>query len=189
MAGAAKDLSYEEALAREPYLLPTDDRPSLDSASSLDTADVDELIKELTSVSRHLGSRHSPSEAADVSRFAKSAYLTLGCLCVSLGTIGIIVPGLPTTIFMIVALWAFTKSSPQMRAWLIEHKHFGPALQHWVKHRSIPTRARQIALASLLGSALFIGYTVSSLACLAFILFVCAPVASYLWTLPANPEN
>ena len=189
MAGAAKEFEYKEALPQEPYLLPAEDRPAADSAAPLDPADVDELVKELTAVSRHLGSRHSPSEAAEVSKFAKPAYLTLGGLCISIGTIGIVVPGLPTTIFMIVALWAFTKSSPQMRTWLIEHKHFGPTLQHWVKHRSIPTRARQFALASLLGSAVFIGYTVSSLACLAFILFVGAPVASFLWTLPANPEN
>ena len=188
MAGAAKELGYEEALAKEPYLLPTDSRPSDDAASPLEAADVDELLKELKAVSRQLRSEDA-HESIDVSRFTRPLYLTLGCLSVSIGTVGVFVPGLPTTVFMIVALWSFTRSSPQMRDWLYNHRHFGPALQNWVKHRSIPVRARQIALASLLISALFIGYAISSLACLAFILFVCAPVASFLWTLPANSEN
>lgn len=149
-----------------------------------------DLRSELDDVSQHL---HSASETQgdirEISTLGRYSYLSLGGLCVAFGTIGIFVPGLPTTIFMIIALWSFTRSSPKMRDWLYNHRHFGPALQNWVNHRSIPTRARQIALASLLISALVISQTVSGLACLAFILFICTPVASFLWTLPANPKN
>ena len=188
MAGAAKEFGYEEAPEQEPPVATTDSRPDSQTNLAPEAVDVDDLRKELEAVSRHLHADTTLSEHADVSRISKILYLGLGSFCVALGTIGVFVPGLPTTIFMIVALWAFTRSSARMRDWLYNHRHFGPALQNWVKHRSIPTAARQIALASLLFSALFIGYVFSSLACLAFILFVCAPVASFLWTLPADTD-
>ena len=61
----------------------------------------------------------------------KIILLSLGWICVGLGFIGIFVPGLPTTIFLIVALWAFTKSSKKLRIWLLNHKKFGPILKNW----------------------------------------------------------
>lgn len=188
MAGAAKEFGYEEAPEQEPPVVATESHPASQTSLAPEAVDVDDLRKELEAVSRHLHPDATSSEHADVSRIGKILYLGLGCFCVALGTIGVFVPGLPTTVFMIVALWAFTRSSARMRDWLYNHRHFGPALQNWVTHRSIPTAARQIALASLLFSALVIGYVFSSLACLAFILFVCAPVASFLWTLPADTD-
>lgn len=196
MAGTTNKFKNEAASpseqpVSEAYASLLDVRPSREPVSE------DELRLELEAISKHLQAHSDIKEsgfddaeagAREISVIGKYSYLSLGGLCVALGTIGVLVPGLPTTVFMIVALWAFTKSSPKMRDWLYNHRHFGPALQNWVKHRSIPTRARQIALASLLISALVIGQTVSGLACLAFILFVCTPVASFLWTLPTNPE-
>lgn len=186
MAETANEFGYEDAPVQQPPLSTT---PVSQVGPAPASVDVDVLRTELETVSRHMHSDDALSEHTNVSTIAKLSYMTLGGFCVTLGTIGIFVPGLPTTVFMIVALWAFTRSSAPMRDWLYNHRHFGPALQNWVKHRSIPTSARQIALASLLISALFIGYTFSSLACLAFILFVCAPVASFLWTLPADTDH
>lgn len=158
--------------------------------------DSDEALHtELKSLSRqeheadHPVANTDDEQKVSAGLLARPVYLGIGSLCFSLGTIGVFVPGLPTTVFMIIALWAFTRSSPSMRAWLYNHRHFGPSLQDWEKYRSIPTRARQFALASLLVSTLVIGYNFNGLVCLAFILFVCVPVASFLWTLPASPES
>ena len=68
--------------------------------------------------------------------------ISLGWFCVGLGFIGIFVPGIPTTIFLIIALWAFTKSSKKLRNWLLNHKKFGPILQNWESHRVVPRRAK-----------------------------------------------
>ena len=73
---------------------------------------------------------------------SKIVLLALGWICVSLGFIGIFVPGLPTTIFLIIALWAFTKSSKRLRNWLLNHKRFGPILRNWQEHRVVPLRAK-----------------------------------------------
>lgn len=77
---------------------------------------------------------------------AKPALLGLGWLCVGLGMIGVVVPGMPTTIFLIIALWAFSKSSDRFHNWLYEHPYFGPPLRNWSAHRVIPLRAKVYAV-------------------------------------------
>ncbi len=72
--------------------------------------------------------------------------LALGWICVGLGMIGIVVPGLPTTPFMLVALWAFAQGSRRFHDWLWHHRYFGPPLQDWYQRRIIPRRAKITAL-------------------------------------------
>ncbi|SVB26221.1 uncharacterized protein METZ01_LOCUS179075, partial [marine metagenome] len=68
--------------------------------------------------------------------------LALGWGCVGLAFIGIFLPGIPTTPFLIVALWAFAQSSKKFHAWLLNHKRFGPILQNWESHRVVPRKAK-----------------------------------------------
>ena len=77
---------------------------------------------------------------------ARPLLFALGWLCVVLGMIGVFVPGMPTTIFLIVALWAFARSSERFHTWLYEHPRFGPPLQAWSTYRIIPVRAKILAV-------------------------------------------
>jgi uncharacterized membrane protein YbaN (DUF454 family) len=72
-----------------------------------------------------------------------------GVLCVVAGIIGVFVPLWPTTIFMILALWAFARSSPRLHNWLLTHRRFGPPLQAWERHGAIPAWAKLLAVVSL----------------------------------------
>ena len=83
--------------------------------------------------------------------------ISLGWLCVGLGFIGIIVPGIPTTIFLIISLWAFTKSSNKLRYWLLHHKRFGPILNNWQQHKVVPLRAKTLMVA-LMSLTVFLFY-------------------------------
>jgi uncharacterized membrane protein YbaN (DUF454 family) len=89
--------------------------------------------------------------------------MAFGCLCVATGIVGIFIPGLPTTIFLIIALWAFTRSSPRLEAWLLGHRRFGPPLRAWRRDGAIPRRAKYIAVAMIATSWIVIALVTDSL--------------------------
>lgn len=72
-----------------------------------------------------------------------------GLFFVALGGVGVVVPGLPTTVFILMAAACFAKSSPALHHWLVANRLFGPMIYHWEKSRSIPRRARKMALLTI----------------------------------------
>ncbi|QCI99035.1 YbaN family protein [Agrobacterium larrymoorei] len=76
-------------------------------------------------------------------------YLCLGWLMVATGIVGAFLPVLPTTPFLLIALWCFSKSSPKLEAWLLSHPKFGEPLRNWRENGAIPRRAK-IAAVSLM---------------------------------------
>lgn len=68
-----------------------------------------------------------------------------GC-CLVLGIAGVILPGLPGTVFLLLALWAFSKSSARLHLWLFNHPRFGAPLRAWHARRAIPRAAKCMAL-------------------------------------------
>ncbi|MCK8464861.1 YbaN family protein [Aliiroseovarius sp. S1339] len=76
-------------------------------------------------------------------------YIALGWGAVALGLLGVILPVLPTTPFLLVAAFAFGKGSPKARAWLIDHAHFGPAIQDWEERGAISRRAKTLAVSMM----------------------------------------
>ena len=85
-------------------------------------------------------------------RAARFGYLALGCVLVALGVIGAFLPVMPTTVFLIGALWAFSMSSKRLETWLLEHPRFGPRLVAWREHRVIPRRVKVFAFSSMAAS-------------------------------------
>lgn len=88
------------------------------------------------------------------SRTARYALICLGWLCVGLGVVGIVVPGLPTTPFLLIAAWAFSKSSERFQAWLINHPRFGPYVKDWRERGAIPRKAKFLAVGMMTTSFL-----------------------------------
>lgn len=85
-------------------------------------------------------------------------YLLLAALSFCIGVVGIFVPLLPTTVFMLVAVWAASRSSPEFAAWLRGHPRFGPAILAWESERAIPRRAKVLACLLLSISLVVIGF-------------------------------
>lgn len=83
-------------------------------------------------------------------------YFLLGSCCFGLGAVGAVLPGLPTTPFMLLALWAFSKSSQRFHDWLYNNALFGPPLQQWHAHRVIPGRAKLLAVATMAASFIYL---------------------------------
>ena len=116
--------------------------------------------------------------------------LGLGWVCVSLGFIGIFVPGLPTTIFLIIALWAFTKSSKKLRFWLLNHKRFGPILRNWQEHKVVPHRAKIVMVIMQAFVVIIVQYTFENLFITLGLTVILVIVAWYVISLPSRvPES
>lgn len=75
-------------------------------------------------------------------------YLLIACgwLCVFLGVLGIVIPGLPTTPFMLLAATCFSKSSKRFHQWLLNNKVFGPIISDWQNQRIIRKKIKYRAL-------------------------------------------
>ena len=74
---------------------------------------------------------------------------SLGVLCIVLGVIGVFVPGVPTTEFVLAASYLFAHSSPRLQRWLESNRWFGPTLRRFRETRSMPRKTKMIALASM----------------------------------------
>jgi uncharacterized membrane protein YbaN (DUF454 family) len=86
----------------------------------------------------------------------KSLYFILGWIFFVIGGIGAFLPVLPTTPFMLLALWAFSKSSERFHHWLYHHRVFGPPLQQWQQYRVIPRMAKFMAVSVMLLSSVYL---------------------------------
>ncbi|MGN7611548.1 YbaN family protein [Magnetococcales bacterium HHB-1] len=86
----------------------------------------------------------------------KLLFLFLGFCFFVLGIIGAFLPVLPTTPFMILALWCFARSSDRLHTWLYNHRLFGPTLQRWDKYRVIPPIAKFAAVSAMIISYVYI---------------------------------
>lgn len=74
----------------------------------------------------------------------------------ALGFVGAFLPVLPTTPFMILALWGFSKGSETLHNWLYNHPKYGDTLRDWDKYRMIPVKAKMTAVSMMLLSAIFL---------------------------------
>jgi len=120
----------------------------------------------------------------------KIILISLGWLCVGMGFIGIFVPGIPTTIFLIIALWAFTKSSEKLRHWLLNHKRFGPILNNWQQHKVVPRRAKILMVVLMSLAVVLFYYSLQNLYLTIGLIIILVSVAIYVISLPSKiPEN
>jgi uncharacterized membrane protein YbaN (DUF454 family) len=115
----------------------------------------------------------------------RRAYLLIGWTGIGLGTLGIFLPLLPTTVFVILAAWAFAKADPRWHAWLVNHPRFGPLLDCWQRHRALPRRAKLAALVALALSYAITAWAFGPTSWAAILGGVCiAGVAVYIAHLP-----
>ncbi|MGI9282555.1 MAG: YbaN family protein [Endozoicomonas sp.] len=79
----------------------------------------------------------------------RSLYQGLAILCIILGIIGALLPLMPTTVFLLMAVWLSVRSSPKLNEWLLGHPKFGPVLREYLHDRALSPKIGYRALAVL----------------------------------------
>lgn len=83
-------------------------------------------------------------------------WLILGCVMLALGVIGAFLPVMPTTIFLILAVGCFSRSSPRLERWLLDSPTYGPSLRAWREQGAVSRKGKLYAsLGMAVGYGLF----------------------------------
>ena len=90
----------------------------------------------------------------------KIVLIVIGSIALALGFMGIFVPLLPTTPFLLLAAALYFRSSPRLYKWLLSQKHLGPYIRNFMEHKSIPLKIKVISVSmvwlTLLNCAIFV---------------------------------
>lgn len=84
--------------------------------------------------------------------FKKITFLVIGWVFVGLAILGVVLPVLPTTPMLIVAVWAFSKSSPTLAARIRNDRRFGPLVRDWQDYGRIPIYGKIAAVVMMFGA-------------------------------------
>ena len=126
-----------------------------------------------------------PTQA--VWRVTRVAWQAGGAVCVALGVIGIPLPLLPTTPFLLLAAYCFARGSERLHDWLVTHPRLGPPIRDWRRHGAISRRAKWLAGAALLaafGAAALFGAPKYALAIQVVVL---SGAAAFIFSRPSPP--
>lgn len=120
-------------------------------------------------------------------RFTARLWQALALLCVGIAMLGTVVPLLPTTPFLLIAVAAGSRGSPALGRWLESHPRFGPLLRDWRDHRAIRPRVKRLALALIAASWLFTLVSVQIAFARTAATLVLLAVTAFIATRPDGP--
>jgi hypothetical protein len=116
-------------------------------------------------------------------------WLLAGLLAVAIGAVGIVLPLLPTTPFLLIAAFAFARSSTRLNNWLLEHRSFGPLINNWHRDGSIDRKVKRIAIVVILMTPLITWLFGAPLWIIVCQVVVLSAAAVYILTRPLPTEG
>ena len=127
----------------------------------------------------------------------RTILIIIGWLAVVLGTLGVVLPLLPTTPFILLpttpfillAAWCFARSSPRFHHWLLYRSWFGGYLRHWQKHRAMPPGAKPRAIAVILTTFAISLWLVKMMWVRILMLIILSCLLIFMWRIPVVDEK
>jgi hypothetical protein len=108
-----------------------------------------------------------------------------GWLALAAGIVGIFLPLLPTTPFVLLAAFCLSRSSERAEAWLLTHPRFGPMVRDWRERRAMPLRAKQVAWVMMALSSAWAWWAMPVVPWLPAA--ICLAVGVWMYRLPTRP--
>ncbi|MBK6295222.1 MAG: YbaN family protein [Rhodoferax sp.] len=118
-------------------------------------------------------------------RWQRVLWLVGGSIALATGVVGIVLPLLPTTPFVLLAAYCFARGSERYEHWLLNHPRFGPMVLDWRANRAVPLRAKQLAWVMMALSSAVAWWLLP-----AHVRWIpaasCVVVGTWLWSLPTR---
>jgi uncharacterized membrane protein YbaN (DUF454 family) len=114
-------------------------------------------------------------------------FIALGWFCVISGMIGVVLPGWPTTIWIILATYFFARSSPRFYNWVMNHPIFGPLIRDWRDGKGMTARAKTIAVTTIVLTITVSVLVIPVVWVRVLLLVIMVTLSTYLLRLPTKP--
>ena len=125
----------------------------------------------------------------DTGTFRRYLYLIVGSLALAAGVLGVFLPILPTTPFVLLAAWCFLRSSDKLYAWVIDNETFGPTVKNYQEGKGITQKTRIKAIVMMWATiSISVYFFVSNLYVIAVMYLIAISVSLYLYRLPTITE-
>ena len=121
-----------------------------------------------------------PSATLHRSRLVRALLWIAGSVSLVLGIIGVVLPGLPTTPFILLAAACYAKASPRLHQWLLNHRWFGAMLRDWERDHSLTLRSKTIAVVSMLVMVSFSIWSFRGRLAVQLVLLVTGAIGSFV---------
>lgn len=119
----------------------------------------------------------------------KALWLLVGIAALAAAALGVVLPLVPTTPFLLVGVFAFSRSSPRLEAWVLEHPHLGPPIHAWRRSGAISRRAKFVALATMVATPVVSHLAGVSTGVVILQCVVLAAAAAFVLTRPEPEET
>ncbi len=119
----------------------------------------------------------------------KAVSLVLAYLFLALAIIGVVLPGLPTVPFLLLAAWFAARGSERLHTWLYAHPHFGQLLIDWEQQKAVSRKSKVLAVIMMAASAVFLYYKTENTTLVAVVVAIFVCVSTYLLTRPEPTRN
>jgi len=116
-------------------------------------------------------------------------WLLAGLAAVAIGAVGVVLPLLPTTPFLLIAAFAFARSSARLNRWLLGHRSFGPLIDNWHRYGSIDRKVKRTAIIVIFVTPVITWIFGASLWIIACQIVVLSASAIFILTRPLPPER
>ena len=124
------------------------------------------------------------------SGFLNGVLILAGCACLGLGVMGVILPILPTTPFLLLAAICFAHSSERFYVWLLTNRFFGQYIRDWRENRGLTVATKLWVIFVLVATiALSAFYFVPFVPVQAGLIAIGLGVSAYIWRLPVKVED
>jgi len=119
----------------------------------------------------------------------KYLWMGLGFASLGMAYVGLVLPGIPFSIFLVCSAYCFAKSSKRMHDWLYNHRYFGPFLTNWVQKKVFPTKGKYAMVLVMTSSLVFLWFTTENLKAVAWSGGFMLLVACWAWRFPGSVEE